>query len=76
MRILDEIDAELGFLEDVARGSIGDSITRIRMRIQSLKITLDDESRSKVLGLVYAEAISGDITQEQFFQQLTEIINE
>ena len=76
MRILDEIDTELALLEDAAHGNIGDSITRIRVQIQSVKIELAEESRSKVLKLVYAEAICGDISQDEFFEELTKIINE
>lgn len=76
MRILDELDTELASLESVAHGSIGDALTRIRANLQSVKFEFTEESRRKVLALVYAEAILGDISQDEFFEQLTKIINE
>lgn len=76
MKILDEIDLELEQMESEAHGGFGDSITQIRKQIQSVKFQFSEEARHRVLGLVYGEAISGDLSQDQFFEQLTKIINE
>ena len=71
MKILGEISDDLAALEDVTHGEIGYSITRIRSKISSAQFQFSEEERSRVLGLVYAEAISGDLSQDQFFK-LTE----